>query len=290
MTRSPGESVDGVLVIDKPAGITSHDVVDRVRRVLKTRKVGHAGTLDPGATGVLVIGVGCATRFLDYSQAVPKSYRATAVWGSSTTTQDSSGEVVASSSDRPSEDEVRATCKRFTGAIEQVPPMVSAVKIGGERLYAKARRGETVERPARPVVIHELELLEHEGDGSTSELDVTCSAGTYIRTLIHDMGAALGCGGHMGSLRRMAAGGFSLDQAVDLDDVGAGSLHPLESIVRALDHLDVDADAATLVMNGRPLNLEQAGEGPVAVRHDGRLLAVYRSDGSRLVPERVVSH
>lgn len=284
--------MDGVLVIDKPAGVTSHDVVDEVRKRLKTKKVGHGGTLDPDATGVLFIGVGRATRFLSYAQSAPKTYRAEVVFGATTSTQDASGEVLETRPATFSRNDLEDRLPDFTGEIEQVPPMVSAVRIDGERLYEKARRGEEVERPARRVTIYELTLVDFtDEDGVAATLDITCSGGTYIRTLSHDLGEALGCGAHMATLRRIAAGGFTLDEAVPLDDVSLETLRPLADVVRDLPATEVSDEDAALVANGRPLFFEDGlDEGAAtAVRHGGRLLGVYRRAGRRLVPERVVS-
>ncbi|MFN2588589.1 MAG: tRNA pseudouridine(55) synthase TruB [Actinomycetota bacterium] len=281
---------DGVLVIDKSAGMTSHDVVDAVRRALQTRKVGHAGTLDPDATGILLVGVGKATRFLSYAQAAPKRYVAGAQFGSSTTTQDASGEVVATAEPRFSEPELVAALARFTGEIEQVPPMVSAVKVGGERLYRKARRGEEVARAPRRVTIHELKLLEVDASTARATFEVLCSGGTYVRTLVHDLGAALGCGAHLTSLRRTAAAGFTEADAIGLDDVDDGALRPLGDAVRDLARVDVDVAAAALVSHGRPLQVDapaRPGE-HVAVFNDGELVAVCVAEHDRLRPDRVV--
>lgn len=285
--------VDGVLVLDKPAGMTSHDVVDRVRKRLGTRRVGHAGTLDPDATGVLVVGVGRATRFLQFTQTAPKRYTVTCRFGATTTTQDASGEVTARrDASALTEEEVRAALPRFAGEIDQVPPMVSAVKVGGERLYKKARRGEDVERPARRVVIHDLAVVGFAG-GTEPEatLDVRCSGGTYVRTLVHDLGEALGCGAFVLDLRRTESGGFTLSDAVPLVDLERASLLPLSEVVRDLPHVDASADEAVLVSHGRPLpaRAPATGDSPVAVLHEGRLLGVYRRRGDELRPERVVS-
>ena len=281
---------DGVLVIDKPPGVTSHDVVDTVRRALGTRKVGHAGTLDPGATGILLLGVGRATRFLSYAQAAPKRYVAGAQFGASTTTQDSSGDVIETAPVEFTEEALLAAIERFTGDIEQVPPMVSAVKVGGEKLYEKARRGEEVERAARPVTIYELTLLKHDPAAAHATLEVLCSGGTYVRTLVHDLGAALGCGAHMTSLRRTAAAGFTELDAIGLDAVGPGVLRPLGDAVRELPRIDVDAATAKLVSFGRSLQVTApAADGEhVAVFHDGALIAVYVAGTGGLRPDRVV--
>jgi tRNA pseudouridine55 synthase len=288
--------MDGVLIVDKPAGMTSHDVVDDIRRRLGTRKVGHGGTLDPDATGVLVLGIGRATRFLEYAQSAPKRYTAVGILGRSTSTQDASGTTLEERPVTATRDDVGEALGAFTGTIEQVPPMVSAVKIGGERLYAKARRGEEVERPARRVTIHELELKGFDRDDSTEppdaefELDVKCSGGTYVRTLVHDLGAALGCGGHLKTLRRTASGGFTLDEAVPLADVTEASLRPLGEIVRDLPRLEVDEATASLVANGRPLDAPVGWTDDLAaVVHGSDLLGVYRrKSAGRLLAEKVV--
>lgn len=279
--------MDGVLVVDKPAGITSHDVIDRVRRILGMRKVGHAGTLDPDATGILIVGLGRATRFLSYAQSAPKRYTAEARWGIVTDTQDSSGEVVARSSTRVDAIGVSAALQTFKGEIEQIPPMMSAVKVEGERLYRKARRGEVVERRPRSAHVYALDQIAFDETHQVSTLDVTCSAGTYVRTLIHDIGRSLGCGGHMVALRRTEAGGFGLEEAVLLEDVSEARVLPLREVVRVLPSIDVDEDAAASVANGRPLDLE-VDASPVAVLSSGRLLGVYRAGDGGLVPDRVV--
>jgi len=226
--------MDGVLVIDKPAGMTSHDVVDEVRKRLGMRKVGHGGTLDPDATGVLIVGVGRATKILSYAQGGPKRYTAVARFGITTSTQDASGTVIETRAAIISAEDVTRALTAFEGEIEQVPPMVSAVKIGGERLYKKARRGETVDRPARNITVYAIALVGWSDDGPRATLDVRCSAGTYVRTLVHDLGAALGCGAHLESLRRTAAGGFTEADAVALANVDERALRPVDAAMRAL--------------------------------------------------------
>jgi tRNA pseudouridine55 synthase len=292
VSRKRDSGVDGVLVVDKPAGMTSHDVVDRIRKRFGTRRVGHAGTLDPDATGVLVLGLGRATRFLIYSQATPKRYLTTAVFGVTTSTQDASGEVLERRAVDISEESVRAAAAGYTGEIEQIPPMVSAVRVGGERLYAKARRGEEVERAARPVTIYELEVLSFTDDPPEAILDVRCSAGTYVRTLVHDIGASLGCGAHLRSLRRTEAGGFGEADAIELDSVESRNLLPLADAVRDLTRIEIEDDAARLVANGRRLELpsEDLVDGEhLALIHADDLVAVYTRKGRELIPERVVA-
>lgn len=282
---------DGALVIDKPAGMTSHDVVDEIRKRLRTKRVGHGGTLDPDATGVLLIGVGKATRFLSYAQASPKRYLATVRLGITTASQDASGEVVEERPVNVTAEQVEAELKTFVGEIQQIPPMVSAVRIGGERLHVKARRGEEVDRPPRTVTIHELRMIsERIEEASELTLDVTCSGGTYIRTLAHDLGALLGCGAHLVSLRRTEAAGFKVEDAIALEDAGAETLLPLVEVVHELPRTEVDETTAALVSNGRPLIVEHSipPDACTAVVHGDRLLGVYRSEGLRLVAERVV--
>lgn len=304
-----------MLVVDKPAGMTSHDVVDEVRRRFRTRKVGHAGTLDPGATGVLVCGLGRATRFLSYAQEVPKRYLAGAVFGVTTSTQDGSGRVIEERPVGASEDDVAALLPGFTGAVQQIPPMVSAVRHEGERLHVKARRGEEVERTPRQVHVYSFGLLGwRPGERPEATFDLRCSAGTYVRTLVHDLGAQLGCGAHLRSLRRTEAGGFTLAEATPLDRIDPGHLRPLVEAVRGLSRIEVDDAARQRVAHGRPLPLAlvqteppEPGErgvgglapafpgertalpgAPVAVISGGDLLGVYRPRGDSLVPERVV--
>lgn len=282
--------MDGVLVVDKPSGMTSHDVVDRVRKALKTKKVGHGGTLDPDATGVLVLGVGKATRFLSYAQSAPKRYLAGIRFGVTTSTLDASGEVTERRDVDIDRQALDAALDRFRGEIEQVPPMVSAVKIGGEKLYEKARRGETVERPPRKVTIYELTLKAFDPGAATAEIDVTCSGGTYIRTLASDLGEVLGCGAHLGTLRRIAAGGFTVEEATSVDEVEVEKLLPLVEVVRDLPTITVDTDEAESIRHGRPLDIKPGiTEGPVALIHSGQLVAVYAQKDGRLMPERVVS-
>ncbi len=283
--------MDGVLVIDKPAGMTSHDVVDAIRKRLKTRRVGHGGTLDPDATGVLLLGVGKATRFLSFAQASPKRYEAEVRLGLSTTTQDASGEPVESRPVTATQADIEAALPAFTGAIEQIPPMVSAVRVGGERLYEKARRGEDVVREPRAVTVYELTLGSYLPETATAVLEVKCSGGTYIRTLAHDLGERLGCGAHLVTLRRTEAAGWGLEDATPLDQASDASLRPLADVVRDMPRLELDEEAARLVSYGRSLELDTDLEQDAlaALVRDGKLLGVYRRQSDKLVPERVVA-
>ncbi|MCS6862747.1 MAG: tRNA pseudouridine(55) synthase TruB, partial [Abditibacteriales bacterium] len=209
----------GVLNLLKPPGMTAHDVVDFVRGLLQTQRVGHAGTLDPGAAGVLLVCVGEATRIVEYLMEGTKGYRAEVTFGVTTTTEDAQGDVIAErSATTVTEEKLRATLERFVGDIEQVPPMVSAVQVGGKRLHALARRGETVERPKRRVRVDAIQLLKFTaGERAVALMDVTCSKGTYIRTLAADIGAALGCGAHLSFLVRTRVGQFRLEDSLTLE-------------------------------------------------------------------------
>jgi tRNA pseudouridine55 synthase len=208
--------MDGVLNLHKPPGMTSHDVVDVVRRLLETKRVGHAGTLDPAATGVLVVCVGEATRIVEYLMEGTKSYRAEITFGVTTTTEDAEGEIVSEQSAADvTEERLREVLRQFIGDIEQIPPMFSAVQVGGKRLHELARRGETVERPKRQVHIEGINLIKFtSAERAIAVLDVTCSKGTYIRTLAADIGAALGCGAHLSSLVRTRVGRFRLEESL----------------------------------------------------------------------------
>ncbi|HEX2028304.1 MAG TPA: tRNA pseudouridine(55) synthase TruB, partial [Nitriliruptorales bacterium] len=278
----------------------STDVVRLVRRITRQRRVGHTGTLDPGATGVLIVCLGRGTRLVRFLQEGRKTYLAEVVLGVETTTQDTSGEVVAERS--AADVDERALCAAlagFVGDLEQVPPMVSAVKVGGERLYEKARRGEVVERTPRRVTVHELVLESFQaGRRARATLLATCSSGTYVRTLAHDLGRALGCGGSLGALRRLANGPFTLDDAVTVEELERRAedasldqrLLSLEQATRAMPQRRVGLATARAVASGRPL--PPTGErGPVAVVLEGptpRLLGVYSDRGGQARPEAIL--
>jgi tRNA pseudouridine55 synthase len=282
---------DGVAVVDKPAGCTSHDVVARARRHLGTKKVGHAGTLDPDATGVLVLGVGRATRLLRYVGDLPKSYVGEVVLGVATTTLDAAGEVVATADMRGvGLDEVRAAAAGLVGTIQQVPPMVSAVQVGGRRLHELARDGVEVERAARTVTVWRFDVLGEVAAGVFG-VAVECSSGTYVRSLAADVGEALGGVAHLRALRRTAVGPFTEDRARPVEEV---ELLPPAAAVGQLPAVAVDEEVAALVRTGRRLDRAGPtpfpGDGPWAVLDaDGSLLAVYRADGDRARPEVVVA-
>lgn len=278
----------GLVVVDKPAGMTSHDVVARVRRAVGTRKVGHAGTLDPMATGVLVLGVERATRLLGHLMLTEKTYSATVRLGAATTTDDAEGEVTATTSAAHlTEDDVRAALVAFEGEIEQVPSTVSAIKVDGQRAHARARAGETVELKPRTVTIREIAAgdFRHDGDFLDLEVRVACSSGTYIRAIARDLGAALGVGGHLTALRRHSVGPFTLEGAnTDLDHV---VLTPLADAARAaFPSYDLDAGQAQAVRYGRALPLEIDGLTAVFAP-GGEFLALYRPEGDRARPVAV---
>lgn len=287
MARRRPPTVHGVLVIDKPAGVTSHDVVAMVRRRFGERRVGHAGTLDPDATGVLVVALGSATRLIRFISDTTKVYSGEIVFGTETDTLDSSGTVTATYAMGPIDiDEVRrVVTERFTGDIEQIPPMVSAIKVDGRRLHELARQGIEVERQPRPVTIHSFEV----DLGPSPEVvvaEISCSAGTYIRSLAADLGQALGGGAHLRRLRRLAVGSFTVDSAAGVDEA---ELLPVEVAVAGLERVVVDAETAGHVAHGRVLDRFD-GDGPWAVfSDDGRLLAVYAAHGDgRAKPEVVL--
>ena len=275
---------EGVLLVDKPAGTTSHDVVDAVRRSLGTRKVGHAGTLDPMATGLLILGAGRATRLLRFLGDLPKSYRGTMRLGVETTTLDADGEIVREAPVTASRDEVAAAMHALEGASLQRPPAYSAVKVGGRKLYEAARAGERLEAEPRPIRVDAFELASFEPPDAGFR--VTCSGGTYVRVLAADVGAALSCGAHLIALRRTAIGPFHVQDASPPDET---SPLPLEAAVRHLPRLELDAEEARAASHGRPLG--PAGiAGPYGVFDpDGRLIGVYRDEGPRARPQAVLA-
>ena len=283
---TPDPSFGGLLVVDKPAGWTSHDVVARCRKVFGLKKVGHAGTLDPDATGVLLVGLGSVTRLLRFLSGLPKSYRGEVVLGVATSTLDASGEVTGRwPMGAVTLEEARAAAATLTGQITQVPPMVSAVHAGGRRLHELARAGIEVEREARPVTVTRFELegpvagVSEDGAGPVFSAVVECSSGTYVRALAADLGARLGGGAHLRNLRRTSVGPYTLADAVALDHVSPAALRPPRDALPGMAVVTVDASRAAAVGHGAvlsPADLGSSGEGPWAVvASDGRLQAVY---------------
>ena len=315
--------MDGLIVVDKGPGMTSHDVVARIRRLAKTRRVGHGGTLDPMATGVLIIGVNRATRLLTYVIGSEKSYSATIRLGESTITDDAEGDLTSRASAAAVTDElIRTALGRQVGEIDQVPSAVSAIKINGQRAYKRVRDGEDVEIPARRVTVHRLEVLGIRrttvsavtaADGETAaggdsgadgdvpaldvidvDIDVTCSSGTYIRAIARDLGVTLGVGGHLTALRRTAVGGLTLAEASTLAELEERApdvvgLPMAEAAARAFPRRDASAEEARVLSHGGPL--EPAGiAGPYAVFDPaGALLAIVSERGGRAKPEIVLA-
>ena len=275
----------GLLLVDKPRGITSHDAVSRVRRSLGIRKVGHSGTLDPLATGLLVMGVGRGTRLLRFLSEFPKLYEGTGVLGVETTTLDSEGDVVREAPVAVTEPELRATIASFLGDIQQAPPAYSAVKVGGERSYKAARRGEAVDPPPRRVHVYAFNVRNF--DSPRFDFRVRCSGGTYVRSLVADVGHALECGAHVTALRRTAVGPFGVEEARPPDD--PGPLLPLERAVEHLAAVTLHEEEARVAAHGSILG--PAGiEGPYrALAPDGRLVGIYRDEGTKAVPEVILS-
>jgi tRNA pseudouridine55 synthase len=255
----------GVLIIDKPDGMTSHDIVGKVRRLYNTRRVGHTGTLDPMATGVLTVLIGRAAKAAEYLSADRKTYLATLRLGLTTDTEDTTGRILTQSEQIPDEAAVMAILSRFRGEIMQIPPMYSALKVNGQKLYDLARRGEVIERQARPITVYRLEAQRL--NDTDYALTVTCSAGTYIRTLCADIGAALGCGGAMASLRRTEAGGFSLEQAYTptaleemTEEARTALLLPIDSLFADLPAVTLSAFHERLIRGGCAVDQRKLGQ------------------------------
>jgi tRNA pseudouridine55 synthase len=275
---------DGLIVVDKPSGWTSHDVVARIRRLTGTRRVGHAGTLDPMATGVLVVGVDRGTRLLGHLALADKDYDATIRLGVTTTSDDADGDVVTEcDASAVTDEQLARAVQTFTGDIEQVPSAVSALKINGERAYKRARRGEDVHLAARPVRVARFDVVARRGD----ELDVrvTCSTGTYVRALARDVGATLGVGAHLTALRRTRVGPFTIGQAASLDALAAElTVVPLSmAVADAFPRVDVSEDDARRLGYGQRVNAIGPVGAPFGVfGPDGAVVALAERDGERL--------
>ncbi|HET9078821.1 MAG TPA: tRNA pseudouridine(55) synthase TruB [Acidimicrobiales bacterium] len=288
--------IDGLAVVDKPAGMTSHDVVSRCRRIFGQKKVGHAGTLDPDATGVLLIGLGRATRLMQYMAGLPKSYTTTIVLGRATTTLDSSGEVTGRwDMSAVTLEDARRAAADLTGPIRQVPPMVSAVKIGGRRLHELARQGIEVERPAREVTVYRFSLEPGPGDRQTDPVlhaEIDCSSGTYIRVLADDLGRMLGGGAHVRDLRRTAVGPWRVEEAVPLDRLEPDRVLAPADALPWMEPVTVGTGMEAAVRHGRVVDraeLGPSGAGPWRVLGPaGDLLAVYEEHRGDSVKPRVV--
>lgn len=294
--RKKGRDISGWLVVDKPAGVTSTSVVNKVRWALDARKAGHAGTLDPTATGVLAIALGEATKTVPYVTDAMKAYRFTMRLGAATNTDDTEGEVIATSDTRPTDAQIIAALPAFTGDIEQVPPQFSAVKVDGERAYARARDGEEMELKSRPLFVESLEMISREGD--LLVLEMVCGKGGYVRSIARDLGAALGCLGHVDHLRRIWSGPFEPSDGVDwstletlardpkLDDY----IHPLRVGLQDLDELPATPEGAVRLRNGNPGMVIASGVEYGAecwASYEGKPIAVGIYKAGELHPSRV---
>ncbi|MGH2348614.1 MAG: tRNA pseudouridine(55) synthase TruB [bacterium] len=304
-TPNPGSSaVSGVLNVLKPVGMTSHDVVDAVRRSVRTRRVGHTGTLDPGAPGVLVVCIERATRIAEFLADADKEYRVEVAFGTSTDTGDAYGTVVKAGDPGDLTDEtILAGLSEFTGEIEQVPPMASAVQVGGRRLYEAARRGETVDVAPRRVRVYSIVLLEFDRAAARAWVHVHCSKGTYIRRLCHDLGDRLGCGGHAAFMVRTRVGRYRIEHAVTLEELAAAAGRgALEAIVEPpgtalsdLPSVDLSPQQRQAVMHGQGIPLfrvagwqQLVGASLVRLSDDAGLVAVARVDEGILKPFKVI--
>ena len=281
--------MNGIIIIDKPQDWTSNDVVSRLRRVFNTRRIGHGGTLDPMATGVLPVFVGRATRGVEFFEHAEKTYETVLRFGVTTDTEDTTGRILTETEVRLTEEEVLAVLPKFRGEIIQIPPMYSAIKVNGQKLYDLARKGREVERQGRKITIHELELLEF--TGKEAKLRVRCSKGTYIRTLCKDIGQALGCGGCMAELRRVQAGEYTLEGSIplrellDISERGEDVEHllrPVDSMFVGYPALTVNEKQTRLVKNGNAF-AAQCADGTYRVYGpDGEFLALCKAEGSRV--------
>ncbi len=284
MSKRSGQS--GILLVDKPQGITSHDVVARVRKAADTRRVGHAGTLDPMATGLLVLGLNSSTRLLTYFVGLDKEYFATIRLGAATNTDDADGEVVSrSSASEVTDDEITVEIAKLTGEISQVPSSVSAIKVDGKRAYTLVREGETVELKPRAVTITAFEVLSRDGDDLA--VRVECSSGTYVRALARDLGTALGVGGHLTALRRTRIGPFSIENAAQLDelDIEAFLLNPVDAASLLFETVSLDDEQARDLAQGKRPHLDAPNGSPVAaVTSDGRLAGLVSITGGVAKP------
>jgi len=302
--RSLGPGLDGILVVAKPPGPTSHDIVGLVRRLAATKRVGHGGTLDPFAAGVLPVFLGKATRVVEYHLADRKAYRATVCFGASSTTDDLDGELTPGDGPAPTRVAVEAALPELTGASSQRPPAYSAIKVGGRRAYALARAGETVVLARRDVTIHALDLVawdDTDPDRPIAIVEVECSAGTYVRALARDLGERLGCGAYLGALTRTASGPFRLADAIPLDEVRAATsdgpeglielLRPIDTGLEALPRVALSVEEVGAIARGqyvRPAGgIHERAERYRLVGPDGTLVAIAAAEAGRLAPDKV---
>ena len=281
--------MNGIIIIDKPQEWTSNDVVSRLRRVFNTRRIGHGGTLDPMATGVLPVFVGRATRGVEFFEHAEKVYETTIRFGLTTDTEDITGKTITECEVHLTEEDLLAVLPKFRGDILQVPPMYSAIKVNGQKLYDLARKGREVERQARPITIHELEMLDFAGN--EARLRVRCSKGTYIRTLCKDIGEALGCGGCMAALRRVEAGEYTLEgsiplrQLLDISEAGGDVEHllrPVDTMFASHRKLSLNEKQARLVKNGNAFASDCADGTYRVYAPDGEFLALCKAEGGKV--------
>ena len=295
--RRKGRDLSGWLVVDKPAGVTSTAVVNKVRWALEAKKAGHAGTLDPEATGVLAVALGEATKTVPYVTDALKAYVFTVRFGQATNTDDAEGEVIATSDARPTDDQIKDALNRFVGEIEQVPPQFSAVKVDGQRAYKRARDGEAMELAARPLWVESL-LLDDRPDADHATLEMVCGKGGYVRSIARDLGAALGCHGHVRELRRSWSGPFRAEDGITMDQIDAlartpeldARLLPLEAGLADLPQVTCLAASLGPLRNGNPAPVIAQGIDygtEVWAAHDGQAVAVGRLMGGELHPSRV---
>ncbi|WP_373355375.1 tRNA pseudouridine(55) synthase TruB [Pseudoroseicyclus sp. CXY001] len=295
--KRKGRPVSGWLIVDKPAGMGSTDVVGKARWLLQAQKAGHAGTLDPAATGLLALAFGEATKTIPYVTDAFKCYRFTVRFGAATTTDDAEGEVVETSETRPTDDEIDAALAAFRGQIEQVPPAFSAVKVDGARAYDLARDGEALELAARPLWVERLELVARP-DADTAELEMVCGKGGYVRSIARDLGQALGCLGHVTALRRVWSGPFDLEDAVTLEAVEAlespeardALLLPMDAALGDLPEVVVPESSLARLRNGNPASVIASGVEfgvECLARHKGEPVAIGRYMGGEFHPARV---
>jgi tRNA pseudouridine55 synthase len=301
---SLGHGLDGILIVAKPAGPTSHDIVALVRRLAATKRVGHGGTLDPFASGVLPLFLGHGTRVVEYHLGDRKAYRATVCFGASSTTDDLEGELTPATRPAPTRVAVEAALSGLTGTISQRPPAYSAIKVAGRRAYALARAGETVELASREVTIHSLDLVswdETDPDRPIAVLDVVCSAGTYIRALARDLGEGLGSAAYLGALTRTASGPFTLDAATPLDEIRAAAadgpagllpfLRPLDTGLESFPVVTLNPDEVAAVARGQFIRPTAGLPGPAEQYRltdpGGNLVAIASAAAGRLAPDKV---
>ena len=293
--KRKGEKIDGWLIIDKPEGITSADVVRVVKRNLKPQKIGHAGTLDPLATGVLPIGMGEATKTMPYIVDQSKDYEFSVKWGEATSTDDREGQVTATSSVIPTDAEILEILPEFIGKITQTPPVFSAIKIDGKRAYERARAGEEVEMPSREVDVEDLKLLESSAKEGVSSFFVRCGKGTYVRALGRDMALKLGTVGHIVTLRRTRVGPFSQDSAILLDLLNnmshippaCGTILPVMTALDDILALAITAEELELIRQGQPILHTAGANGPIVLTHNDQLIAIANVIDGQIHPKRV---